>query len=486
MSEAGAPHIDLSAVWQPDPARRSRAARLQGVIRLSMKQLRHRFLESLLIVLGIAVGVGVLTGMETVLRLVVRWDTEILASLPTYRAVTVRPRTFDLGELYRDGGAPAVRLTGGLLDPVTLTTEDVIAARNEVPGVGSVSVWAGSSSTVPLSAIDGQPVASRPGGGERETAAPLQLEVRSYTPDDLAFWNRELVAGRNMTWQEYAEGSPVLLVEEEDVALLFPGLPAGEAIGRTVSARSFSTAGASQVVEWRIIGVLAKEEAGLFTPFPAARSRFSENLVRAYAPHTAGAGEPVRVPEIHFLPAEGTSLEELVAGVEVFFAQRHGEERVTVTNPAETLRAFTQSTRTVSLALMGLASLGLLVASLNILNLFTARVIRRRRVSAMSVALGAERHTLFGSVMAEALLLGVGGSLLGLVLAHAIAMLIKSLLTAQLGAVDPAETPFASLGLGLVDALIGIAAGAGASCLFGIYPAYLSASMEPADGLRTE
>lgn len=485
MNQTTTPQIDLSSVWQPDPARRSRLARLRGLVRLSGKQLRHRFLESLLIVLGIAVGVGVLTGTESVVRFLVKLDTELLLSIPSFRAVTARPRTLDLSELYGvDGGVPALRLSGALLDPITLTTEDLIAAKSEVPAIGQASAGRSGASSSLISAVDGQPVALQPDQADQGTTAPLRLYVELYTPDDLAFQNRELVAGRNMTWEEYVEGSPVLLLEEESAALLFPDLPVQEVVGRTVTAARLPAAGVSGGVEWRIVGVLAKVEPTFLGVIDFTSS--SENEARGYGPHTTGASEPVPLSELNFLPAEGVTVEELVAELDLFFAQRHGEEYVALVNPTESLRALTQNTRTVTLTLMGLASLALLVASLNILNLFTARVIRRRRVSAMSVALGAERRSLFGRIMTEALLLGVGGSLLGLLLAHGITVLIKGFFMSQMGAVELGQSPFAGLGLSWANVAIGLAAGAGASCLFGIYPAYLNASMNPADGLRTE
>lgn len=477
MSDLQSHRIDLSSLWQPDPARRSGFARVLGLIRLSRKHLRHRFLESLLIVLGIAIGVGVLTGMESFVRFLLRLDSQYLVSASELRAITIRPRTFNMDEFYLDGGAAAVRISGDLTDPITLTAADLIAARREVPGIGAVSARSGAFGAW-ITAVDGQPPASSP-----ERAGRLQLYVEGYTPDDLVYWNRELVAGRNMTWEEYVEGAAVLLVEEENLEVVFPGSTADQVIGRTLSTgQFFGTDGTAQGIEWRVIGVLAKPEQPI-SFFPN-----DPEVVRGYASHTAGAREAgsIHLTQLNFLPAEGIAPEELVANLEIFFTQRHGEGRVSVTNPSGDLREFTESARRTVLALMGLASLALFVAALNILNLLTATVIRRRRVTAMSVALGAERRSLFARMMTEALLLGVGGSLVGLLIAHGITMFLKAILAAQIDPVLAGQNPLEGLGLGLFDVAVGIAAGVGTSCLFGLYPAYLSASIDPADGLRTE
>lgn len=488
MSDLQSQRIDLASVWRPDSARRSGLARVLGLIRLSRKHLQHRFLESLLIVLGIAVGVGVLTGMETFIRFAYHLEARTLMSAPELRSISVQPRGLDLAEFYNvDGGVAAIRVMGDLSDPITLTAEDLVAARREVPGVGAASASSGVFVT-PITAIDGQP-ATLPSPQALESG-PLQmlaLRVEGYTPDDLVFRNRKLVAGRNITWEEYTEGAPVLLVEEEDVELAFPGSTADEVIGRTLAVGRVGSAGTVQGVDWRIIGVLAKAEESDVLVL-SSTGVFNPGVVRGYGPHTVGAGglASVTFNAIRFLPADGVAIEALVADLELFFAQRHGEGRVSVTNQAAQLRQLTESTRGTFFALIGLASLALLIAALNILNLFTAKVIRRRRVTAMSVALGAERRSLFARMMTEALLLGVSGSLFGLVIAYGITALLKAVLMAQVSAMPLGENPFEGFGLGLYDVAVGVAAGVGTSCLFGLYPAYLSASIDPADGLRTE
>ena len=70
--------IDLAAVWKPDPSKQSALARWRGIVRIAQRQLRHRFLENLLILLGIALGVGVLTGMGSFWRFLVSLDEDLL------------------------------------------------------------------------------------------------------------------------------------------------------------------------------------------------------------------------------------------------------------------------------------------------------------------------------------------------------------------------------------------------------------------------
>ena len=65
-------------------------ARWLGVLRLSRRQLQQRWLESVLIMLGIALGVGVLTAGETFVRFQTSMVEDVMGSVaPEWRAVTV-------------------------------------------------------------------------------------------------------------------------------------------------------------------------------------------------------------------------------------------------------------------------------------------------------------------------------------------------------------------------------------------------------------
>ncbi|MFO7318604.1 MAG: ABC transporter permease [Bacillota bacterium] len=468
--------LDLSNIWMPDPARRSRAAVVRGMARLSYKQLRHRFLESLLILLGIALGVGVLTGTETFLRFSASLDAEVLRSQAELQAVNIRPRTFDTSQLWTGDAPAAVRLTPDVIEPLELTTEDLLAIKGELES--------GRYVVAPSSIITYQRIVEaggRPAVADDGASRPLEVSLRQATPDEMAFRGRALLAGRMFSWEEYAEGRYVAVLEEESVEALFPGASPAEAVGQTFVATGY---GGGQPGQWQVVGVVAKEE---LNPILAAMGPGVSADIVAYVPHTASAGEPVTLTQISVTPAEGVSTEQLVSDVEVFFAQRHGPERVSVTNPLEQLQELSRSQRTTVLSLMGIAAMALLVAAINILNLFTARVIRRRRLMSMSVALGADRRLLFRLTLTESLLLGVAGSLVGLLLARGIVAILRMLLLSQAASLGPGfEELFGALGLGWPDVLLGLAAGAGVSLAFGLYPAFLGASFDAAEGLKGE
>lgn len=128
--------------------------------------------------------------------------------------------------------------------------------------------------------------------------------------------------------------------------------------------------------------------------------------------------------------------------------------------PFERLDGAREAARSLEL-LFGLVLVVLLIVCANIATLALARASRRTGDMALRLAMGAERYALIRLVLAESLLLGVGGGALGCVVAASLTYLIGAR-TPAVGhlAVDPAVIGF-GLGLGLL-----------AGALFGLGPAF--------------
>ncbi len=120
--------------------------------------------------------------------------------------------------------------------------------------------------------------------------------------------------------------------------------------------------------------------------------------------------------------------------------------------------------RPIVLALMGAVVFVLLISCANVANLILVRTSRRERELAVRAALGGSRARLVRQMLAEALVLSVGGSLLGLALASAGVNLLLTIGPASLPRVQDVRLDPTVLVFTIVAGLVSAA-------LFGVVPA---------------
>ena len=125
------------------------------------------------------------------------------------------------------------------------------------------------------------------------------------------------------------------------------------------------------------------------------------------------------------------------------------------------------------------ASCGLVIAALNITNLMLARVLVRTRAIGISGALGASSRTIFSAFLLESLLLGVAGSLLGVLCAFG----IRSGLETTLNAGASLRTRI-DLTLYPIHFAFGLSIALVICLIFGAYPAWIASRIRPAEALR--
>ncbi|HEY2849551.1 MAG TPA: ABC transporter permease [Gemmatimonadaceae bacterium] len=120
--------------------------------------------------------------------------------------------------------------------------------------------------------------------------------------------------------------------------------------------------------------------------------------------------------------------------------------------------------RPIVLSLMGAVVFVLLISCANVANLILVRTSRRERELAVRAALGGSRARLVRQMLAEALVLSVGGSLLGLVLADAGTRFLLNIGPASLPRVEDVQLDPLVLGFTIFAGLV-------AAAVFGIVPA---------------
>jgi len=145
---------------------------------------------------------------------------------------------------------------------------------------------------------------------------------------------------------------------------------------------------------------------------------------------------------------------------------------VTVTSVNELVQEANEAKRVMTLMLGGIAGVSLLVGGLGIMNIMLVSVAERTREIGLRKALGARTWDLIYQFLMEALLLCAAGGLCGLGLGK-----LGADLFARYGmeTVITAQAAWVALLAALIVGLV-----------FGVYPAYSAASLQPVEALRRE
>jgi len=120
-----------------------------------------------------------------------------------------------------------------------------------------------------------------------------------------------------------------------------------------------------------------------------------------------------------------------------------------------------------------IAFISLLVGGIGIMNVMLATVTERTREIGIRRALGAKKKHIVRQFLVETFVLSCGGGLLGVAFGFLIPHLV-TVLSAQLTIIRVEHVVMA----------IGISAGVG--IIFGLYPAWRAANMDPVEALRHE
>lgn len=143
---------------------------------------------------------------------------------------------------------------------------------------------------------------------------------------------------------------------------------------------------------------------------------------------------------------------------------------LTADNIIETFNRMTQS---LKIGLVGITSISIVVGGIIIMNIMMISVTERTREIGIRKSIGAKQKHILLQFLFEALVLSLGGGLVGI----AIGVVLGDLL---IGLIDINMTPsLFAIGLGL-----GISSGTG--LFFGIYPALKAARLEPVKALSYE
>ena len=211
------------------------------------------------------------------------------------------------------------------------------------------------------------------------------LEVRRFT----------LAQGHFLPVDDWDRGAPVMVIGAKLRAELFGAEPPVGQFVR-IGERRF-----------RVVGVLAASGSGLgmntdelaIVPVALAQAMFNSNTLFRILIEARGRAA------IETAKRQATAL----------LKERHGgEEDVTVITQDAILATFDRLLGTLTLGVAGIAAISLAVAGILIMNVMLIAVTQRRKEIGLLKALGATGQQIRAAFFTEAIMLALGGALLGL------------------------------------------------------------------------
>jgi putative ABC transport system permease protein len=184
--------------------------------------------------------------------------------------------------------------------------------------------------------------------------------------------------------------------------------------------------------------------------------------------------ETPSVKLIYFSVADPSMVEPVTEQVKRVIQGRHRAESVyNVTNLTQLVKVAEKTADALTLMLLGVAAVVLLVSGIGIMNIMLATVSARIREIGIRKALGATNREIRFQFLSEAILISVGGGLVGVVIGLALPYSVRFLTEYRI--------PISGL-----SAIVAIVVSSIVGILFGTVPAARAARLDPVESLRYE
>ncbi len=210
----------------------------------------------------------------------------------------------------------------------------------------------------------------------------------------------------------------------------------------------------------------------IYIPLTTVKDRFGEISIQLSG-ETGRNIEKVELQEVIIKVGQINRVLPTRDILDTLLSRFHKKNDYQIVVPLELLRQAARTKRIFSIVLGSIAAISLLVGGIGIMNIMLASVSERTREIGIRRALGARKRDIIIQFLSETLMLTIAGGILGICLGTCIPFFVTYF----------GNMPTVITAISLVLAF-GISATVG--LIFGLYPAYRAANVDPIESLRHE
>lgn len=382
-------------------------------IRMALKSISANKMRSFLTVLGVVIGVIAVTVLISIAQGTTSQVTSSIEQLGT-NLLTVNIRT-------------------NRSNPVTMEDLNTLSLDESISGIAPVITQSTTAKVGTKTYEDGM----------IEAAVPGYDTIRNLT----------VASGRFLKQPDLDNRSYVAVVGSEVADELFG---TQDVVGESISldGNEFTIVG---VLQEKGSSMAGSSDSRIIIPFTLAERILQQPGIRTF----------------YASAASSETVENAQAMLTSFLNKEFDNDTnaYSIFNQTDMLTTITDTTKTLTLMLAGIAGISLLVGGIGIMNIMLVSVSERTREIGIRKAIGAQRSNILTQFLIEALVISGLGGLLGLLIAAGIMGVLSQVLSMAL----TMSASVAELALGF-SLLIGVA--------FGLYPANKASKLRPIDALR--
>ena len=397
---------------------------------IALRALRRNLMRSALTMLGIIIGVAAVIAMVAIGT---GAKEQVASSIAQIGQNTV---------LVMSGAGSRGGVRGGWGSSPTLTRQDYEAIRKEIPGVIRATPDVRKNAQVMA--------------GNQNVNTTINGAGEDYV--DIRAW--DFVDGGNFSSSDVKAATKVAILGNTVATNLFgDASPVGQIV--RIQNAPYAVVGLLKPKGMSMMG--SDQDDVVLVPWSSALVRLTGT-------------DSFRSITVQAESAE--QVEQVMEDIAVLLRQRHhlragAEDDFHVHSQQEIMEMATSTAKTMTILLGAIAGVSLLVGGIGIMNIMLVSVTERTREIGVRMAVGARGSDILLQFLVEAVVLSVGGGLVGIGLGVGIAKIVS----AKVGwntLVSPESVVLAFA----FSAVIGI--------FFGFYPARKAAGLDPIEALRYE